>query len=114
MFSIGKTGIASNSASDVELYPLFGGRPVRQRSGLQSLVIALTLIAATAGATLAIASATEQPRAATIGAVVETGQASDAAVRTTGKADRLKPAFKPLTCDGVWGNEPLECLAQTV
>lgn len=114
MFNFGKARIGSTRAEDAEPFPRLGGHPVRRRAALHSLVIALTLVAATAGATLAIASATEETKAAAVGSTAETGHAGAAPVRTTGKADRLKPPFRPQTCNGVWGNEPLECLAQTV
>lgn len=104
------TKAAKGRVARVEAYPRFGGRLVPQ--GVNALLIALSLAGASAGATLTAVSLAAPAQAEAVRQEAP-AKVMPAEVRTTGKADRLKPAFKPLTCDGVWGNEPLECLLQT-
>lgn len=92
----------------LDAYPSFGGKPVRRSVAGHPATVALALAAAIAATALSLPSF-----AGPAANAVDAPAAPHGEVRTTGKADRLKPPAVFQGCDGVWGNEPLECLLQT-
>jgi hypothetical protein len=97
------------------VYPRFGGRPVRRSVSGHPVTVVLGLVGAIAISAAGLPFAgnaagreAHPPRFETATPVAR-GEA-----RTTQKADRLvpPPAALDANCDGVWGDEPLECLLQ--
>lgn len=111
MFTTKQARPNRNARRAAVAYPRFGGRPVRRSVAGHPATVALALLAAIAATALSLPSFAGQAGARS--AVETLSVAPRDEVRTTEKTDRLKPPVLNEGCDGVWGNEPLECLLQT-
>lgn len=92
----------------LDAYPSFGGKPARRSVAAHPATVALALAAAIAATALSLPSFAGQAAPAAQAPAAAPGE-----VRTTDKTDRLKPPVEWQGCEGVWGDEPLECLLQT-
>lgn len=110
MLAIGAAARDRRFHREAQLYPSFGGRPLRQRALGHPVIVALALAVGSVSVALTVIPASGSAQEAAAPAL-SSGPQGD--VRTTDKTDRLKRPVLQLGCDGVWGNEPLECLLQT-